>query len=180
MSVNQFLESTEEVITIVKVSIYTFFIYLGIEVDIVKVLFALMFLDTALGMIKAGVLKQAITFEKLLLGIITKLSVLIIPMVIALVAKGLSFDFHWFVLAILNILIVAEGFSSIGNILSIKSKKRVENVDFITLLLKVIRKGLGNMAKRSLAVVEQGIGATTKSEAQDDCDIEDSEENPNL
>ena len=76
---------------------------------------------------------------------ITKISVLIVPMVLALVAKALSFDFTWFVSAVLNILVLAEGFSAISNIISIKEGKQIENQDFITKLLHGIRAGLGKL-----------------------------------
>ena len=178
MTINEFLESSQEVVTAVKVSVYSFFAYLGISGDVVEVLFVLMCIDTILGLIKAIVLGNRFTFEKLLWGITTKLSVLIIPMVIALVAKGLSFDFHWFVLAVLNILIAAEGFSAIGNILSIKSKKNVENVDFISLLLRAIRKGLTNVIKRSLAVLELGVDPMSTKETveqQKDTEVHEKE-----
>lgn len=158
MSVSEFFDQSQEVITAIKIAVYSFFTYLGIDGNVVEVLFILMCVDTLLGSIKAVILGINFSFKKLLWGIVTKLSVLIIPMIIALVAKGLSFDFKWFVIAILNILIVAEGFSAISNILSIKSKKNIENVDFISMLLKAIRRGLENIVKKILASIEAGIG----------------------
>ena len=158
MSLGEFFDQSQEVVTAIKIAIYSFFAYLGIDGSVVEILFILMCVDTLLGAIKAVSLGIKFSFKKLLWGIVTKLSVLIIPMVIALVAKGLSFDFKWFVLAILNILIVAEGFSAISNILSIRSKKNVENVDFISMLLKAIRTGLSNIVKKFLANIESGLG----------------------
>jgi len=161
MSISEFLNQSEEVVTVVKMAVYSFFVYLGIDGDVVQVLFILMCIDTVLGATKAVVLGNKFSFTKLLWGIVTKLSVLIIPLVIALVAKGLSFDFSWFVVAILNILIAAEGFSTISNILSIKSKKNVENVDFISMLLKAIREGLHSIINRVLTSIELGSSKKT-------------------
>ena len=157
MSLSEFFDQSQEVITAVKIAVYSFFAYLGIDGGVVEILFILMCVDTVLGAIKAVSLGNKFSFKKLLWGIVTKLSVLVVPMVIALVAKGLSFDFKWFVLAILNILIVAEGFSAISNILSIKTKKNVENVDFISMMLKAVRKGLSNVAQRFLSSIEAGL-----------------------
>lgn len=154
MSLSEFFEQSKEVVATVKIAIYSFFAYLGIDGSVVEILFILMCVDTILGSIKAVYLGNKFSFKKLLWGMVTKLSVLVIPMVIALVAKGLSFDFKWFVLAVLNILIVAEGFSAISNILSIKTKKNVENVDFISMMLKTIRVSLANLVQRLLANIE--------------------------
>src|SRR5690606_18984490 len=93
MSLSEFLNQSQEVITAFKVMIYLFFAYIGIDGGVVEVLFILMCIDTLLGIIKAISLGNQFSFKKLLWGIITKLSILIIPMIIALVAKGLSFDF---------------------------------------------------------------------------------------
>ena len=126
MSLSEFFDQSQEVITAVKIAIYSFFAYLGIDANVVEILFILMCTDTLLGAGKAVRLGGLFSFKRLLWGVVTKLSVLVIPMIIALVAKGLSFDFKWFVLAVLNVLIVAEGFSAITNILSIRSKKHIE------------------------------------------------------
>ncbi len=45
MSINEFLESSQETVTAVKVSVYSFFAYLGINGDVVEVLFILMCID---------------------------------------------------------------------------------------------------------------------------------------
>lgn len=165
MTLGEFFDQSQEAITAIKIAVYSFFAYLGIDANVVEVLFILMVVDTILGSVKAIQLGNKFTFKKLMWGIVTKLSVLIIPMVIALVAKGLSFDFKWFVLAILNILIVAEGFSAISNILSIKTKKNVENVDFISMLLKSVRKGLANLVNKLLTGIEMG---DTKEDKKDE------------
>ena len=130
--------------------VYGAFVFLDINIDIVQVLGALMFLDTILGVIKTFVLGNKFSFKKLLFGLLSKAAVLIVPMVLALTAKALSFDFNWFVNAVLDILVIAEAFSAITNVISIKEKKELENTDFITILLKKIRSGLkgliGNLA----------------------------------
>ena len=157
MKLRDFLGLTEEAIVSIKIAIYAIFGYLGIDGDVVEVLFFLMCADTILGATKAVVLGRPFSFKKLLWGMVTKMAVLIIPMIIALVAKGLSFDFKWFVLAILNVLVVAEGFSSLSNILSIKSKKDVKNVDFVSILLHAVRKGLTNIVRKYILSISLGL-----------------------
>ena len=107
-----------------------------------------MAVDTVLGIFKSIRLKRKVSFKKLIWGMITKVSILIVPMVLALVAKALSFDFTWFVNAVLNILVLSEAFSSITNVISIKEGKEIQNTDFITKLLHAIRKGLSSLINK--------------------------------
>lgn len=135
----------EKTLASVKTLIYGVFVALEIDVNVVIVLSYLMLADTIVGVIKAVRLGETISFKKLIWGMVTKVSVLIVPMVLALVAKGLSFDFKWFVNAVLDILVVAEGFSVISNVIAIKEKKEVENSDIITKLLNAVRKGMARI-----------------------------------
>lgn len=136
-----------DTLTVVKTFIYGVFVFLDINADVVQILAILMGIDTILGIIKTFVLNKRFTFKKLLFGLLSKAAVLIVPMILALTARALSFDFSWFVNAVLNILVVAEAFSSISNVISIKEKKELENSDFITILLKRIRNGLRTIMK---------------------------------
>ena len=132
----------------VKMFLYGIFVFLDMDIDTVKILSILMVIDTLFGLIKALRLKKKVTFKLLIWGLITKLSVLIIPMILALTAKALSFDFTWFVTAILNIIVVAEAFSIVNNIISIKEGKETENEDIITRLLHAVRNGLSTIIDR--------------------------------
>jgi hypothetical protein len=122
--------------------VYGAFVFLEIDQNVVQLLAILMAVDTILGIAKTIVLGEKFSFKKLIWGMITKVSVLIVPMVLALTAKALSFDFTWFVNVVLDILVVSEAFSAITNVISIKEKRELENTDFITQLLKRIRSGL--------------------------------------
>lgn len=146
----------EEILSAIKGGVYALFLYLGMNTDIVKALFILMAIDSFLGVVKALRLGEKFSFKKLLWGIVTKLSILIIPMVVALVAKGLSFDFKYFVIAVMDIIAASEGISCITNIISIKSKKKIENADYISMLLNAIKKGLTAIVQRALKALEDG------------------------
>ena len=128
-----------------KMFLYGVFVFLDINIDTVKILAILMAVDTVFGLIKALRLKKKITFKALVWGLITKTSVLIIPMILALTARALSFDFTWFVTAILNIIVVAEAFSIVTNVISIREGKESENEDIITRLLHAVRSALRNI-----------------------------------
>ena len=75
-------------------------------------------------------------------------------MILAVIAKALSFDFRYFVIAAMNIIIVSEGISCITNILSIKTKKQIENTDYITMLLNAIKTALSGIIIRLLKAME--------------------------
>jgi len=131
------------------------FCFLGIKTGVVSVLFWLMMLDTLLGIGKVIRLHEKFDFRKLVWGITNKLLMLSIPMIIALMAKGMSYDFSYFVVAIMNVLIVNEGISCITNILSIKNKRQIENTDYMTMLIDSIRKGMTKVMNKLLNSIKE-------------------------
>ena len=151
-----YLINMENVLNFIKSVLYALFVYLGIKTGTVKVLFYLMAIDSLLGIIKALRLGYKFSFKRLGWGMVVKISLLVIPMILALIGRGLGIDFSLFVVAAMNILIVNEGISCITNILSIKTKKQIENNDYVTLLLHSIRKLLEGLIQRFLAIIEEG------------------------
>lgn len=145
----------ENLINFCKGVLYTLFIYLGIKTGTVKILFYLMLIDSVLGIIKALRLGEKFSFKRLSWGMVSKLTLLFIPMILALIAKGLNLNFTLFVIATINILIVNEGISCITNILSIKIKKQIENDDYVTMLLGSIRKMLAKIIQGFLGDIDK-------------------------
>ncbi|URC12571.1 phage holin family protein [Flavobacterium sp. B183] len=137
-----------------KLLLYGIFIYLEMDAEIVKVLFYLMVLDTFLGIVKTIVLNNSFSFKKLALGFVSKLAVLLIPTALALMSKGLNYNFKWFVTIVMDLLIVSDSISIISNIIAIKTKKEVENFDAMTLILKSIRNRLIQLFKRILITID--------------------------
>jgi len=125
----------------IKAIAYSTFIYLNIDVNIVRVLIWLMLIDTISGIIKNTSLGNRFDFKVLFFGVCSKLMVLLVPMVVALVGKGLSSSYNFIPIldGILKILIISEGLSVITNFYVVKTKKEVKNFDIITLLLSKIR-----------------------------------------
>ncbi|MFC6247115.1 phage holin family protein [Flavobacterium psychroterrae] len=137
-----------------KLLLYGFFIYLEMDIEIVKVLFYLMVMDTFLGIIKTIILNNPFSFKKLALGFVSKLAVLLIPTALALMSIGLNYNFKWFVTIVMDLLIVSDGISIISNIIAIKTKKEVENFDAMTLILKSVRDRLIQLFKRLLITID--------------------------
>ena len=124
----------------VKYLLYALFMFLEIDLDIFKVLIYFMAIDTVFGSLKVLVRShKKFSFKILILGLISKLGLLIIPLVVALLIKGIGGDFNLGVVLIIKILIVSEFLSSIGNIYTIKTGKEVKDIDIFTMLFKFLR-----------------------------------------
>lgn len=157
MQKNAFFEFIQNHINELKALVYSTFIYLNLDLDVVKVLIWLMFIDTLSGVFKAFVLEKRFDFKILFFGICSKLLVLLIPMVVALVGKGISKDYDFTIVldSILKILVVSEGLSIITNFYVIKTKKEVKNFDAITMLLSGIRNLLLKIMKSTIKDIDQ-------------------------
>ena len=139
----------------IKAAIYTAFIFLNIDLDIVKILMALMCIDTIFGIIKSLILGDKVSIKILFFGLSTKLLILLIPMTLALIGKALkTYDFTPMVDIVLKVLVVSEGISIFTSMYSIKTKTKVENIDFVSMLLQSIRKGLTKILKMWLGQIE--------------------------
>lgn len=138
-----------------KTWIYAVFTYLNLDFDVVQILGYLMIIDTFLGSVKAiSIDKIDFRFRVLLVGFVSKGGILLLPFTLALVAKGLSYDFNWFLVTVLDILIVSEAISIIGNTIAIKTKKPIKNFDAVTVLLKAIRNSLISLFNRFIKKLE--------------------------
>jgi toxin secretion/phage lysis holin len=142
-----------------KAVIYTSFVFLQIDPDVVEILMMLMFFDTLFGIAKAPFLGRKFSFKILWFGLISKILILLIPMTLALVGKGLkTYDFTPMVDMVLKVLLVSEGFSIITSMYEIKTKKKAENIDLITVLLSSIRKGLLSLINFWMKKIENPAG----------------------
>ncbi|NCD11053.1 MAG: hypothetical protein EOL93_00750 [Epsilonproteobacteria bacterium] len=122
--------------------------YLELDYKKLTILISLMCLDMVTGTIKAYVAKQDITSRRWVAGFLSKLVVLLIPFVIALMAKGVDIDVRWFVGLSLSILIVAESYSILGNVHTIKTGEAVAEIDAVSAIIKALREILENMIQR--------------------------------
>ena len=131
----------------IKLMLYGVCLFLEIDQNIIKILFFLMLIDTFLGVVKNVVLKGTFSLKILLFGFVSKLAIILIPVTLALMGKGMNYNFNVFVTVAIDLLLVSEGISIFSNGLAIKTKKEVENFDAITLVIKAIRTALINLFK---------------------------------
>lgn len=103
---------------------------------------ALMVADTVTGVAKVGILHgpRAIRSAKLTAGVLAKAFVFTAPIVVAWTGKGAGFDLTTLAEGILSLLILAEGYSVLGNIYSIQTRKETQEWDAVAAIIGTARK----------------------------------------
>lgn len=100
--------------------------YLGLDKEVFTIFGWLLLIDYVSGVIKAKRIGEEITSKRMKFGIISKLSLVIIPIVLALAAKALHGDAGTILYVGLNILVLSELYSIIGNIYTINNPNKEE------------------------------------------------------
>lgn len=138
-----------------KIGLYGAFAYLDIPIEIFTILITFIGLDTFLGALSSVRMGNQFRFKLLLWGFCLKIGILILPLIVALLAKGLEYDFKFLVVLTIKILTVAEFYSCAGNIYTIKNKKRVNKIDVISMMLISFRKFARKFIQTNLEKIEK-------------------------
>lgn len=123
----------------------TLMTYLGINAEAFMLFAVLLAIDYMTGVAKANIIGEPITSAKMKYGVISKLSILIIPLVLAVVAKIVGADFAFVLLVGINILAISEAYSIIGNIYTIKTRETLPEYDAIGAIGRKLRRILEKM-----------------------------------
>lgn len=121
--------------------------FLGLDVTKLAILSLLMLFDLFTGVVKAYVRKEDVTSRRLSAGFLSKIMMLLIPLTVALMAKGMDIDMRWFVTFTVSILIVAEAYSVVGNVYTIKTGEAVKEIDAVSAIVKALSRFLENMLR---------------------------------
>ena len=113
--------------------------YAQITPTLVKALVMAMVIDTLLGARVASRLKKSYSTGELRAGIYEKGLYLGVFLGLSYISRSLGMNYEWLPTTMFTILVVAETFSFINHALSLKTKKVIEEVDFVTALLKVLK-----------------------------------------
>lgn len=116
--------------------------YLGLNGESFFLFSVLLVIDYMTGVAKAYRLGHCITSNKMKYGVLSKLSLLLIPIVLAIGAKAVGADFKTVLMVGINILVLSEIYSIIGNIYSIRTKDELPEYDVVAMLGKRIRNVL--------------------------------------
>lgn len=188
------MEATN-ILAFVKGIIYTLFIFLDIDTSIFYILLIFMILDTISGVIKVLKIDKAkFSFKFLMWGLVSKIGLLIIPLIVALLFKaigpqiaaeggagGAKIGLDFGVDLIIKIIIVSEFLSTLGNIYTIKTGKIVKDIDIFSMLFKFLRcKGLvllGRLTGQNLLDTEcKAAKEEQKAEPKEGAENEEIEE----
>jgi phage-related holin len=123
---------------------------LGLSTEAYGILAVLMLIDTITGVIRSGTIHgwRSVTSHAAEVGLLAKLLLLIVPMVVALTARGAGLDLRWVASGALTVLIVSEGYSILGNIHSTYLRQDVKEFDAINFLLTKLRDTLERVVKK--------------------------------
>lgn len=113
--------------------------YLQISQEPFTLFAILLVIDYLTGLAKARTLGHSITSNKMKYGLISKFSLIVVPLVVAMGAKALGADSHYVLTSGMYILILSEVYSIIGNIYSTRTKEEFPEYDALAMIGKQIR-----------------------------------------
>jgi len=118
-----------------------FLTYLKIDAEDFMILGILLILDFLSGMCKAYVMGYGIRYERAVAGVLSKLLILVVPIVLAFMALGINQDakLATYINYAISALIIAETYSIIDNLYTIKTKENSGKIDLVSFVIRGIR-----------------------------------------
>lgn len=113
--------------------------FIGLNAETFFLFSLLLIIDYVTGVLKARALGHSITSNKMKYGIVSKMSLLLIPITLAISAKALGADFKYILYAGMNVLILSEVYSIIGNYYAMKHKEELPEYDAVSILGRKIK-----------------------------------------
>ena len=137
--------------TIIKHIGYIPAIVFGLSTHSYAILALFILVDTFTGVLRAGVLHgwREVTSFKFTTGLISKLLVIIIPIMIALCGKGVGLDLTFVAQSSIGMLILAQFYSILGNIHAIKIRKDVREFDAVSWVITHLQSVVEKILKDS-------------------------------
>lgn len=123
-----------------------FLTWIGLDTQVFSIFAILLLIDYITGVGKAQRLGHAITSNRMKYGVVSKMSLIVIPLTLAIAAKGMKVDAENILFTGMNILIISEAYSIVGNIYSIRTKEELPEYDVLAALGKKIRDTLIKMS----------------------------------
>lgn len=120
-------------------AISTFMFYLGIDVEAFTMFSVLLVVDYATGLMKARAINESITSNKMKYGVASKLSLVIIPIVLAVGGKAMCIDITNIIFVSVNLLVLSELYSIISNVYAIRTKEELPEYDVVSIIGRKIK-----------------------------------------
>ena len=102
----------------------------------------LIVIDYVTGVIKAHHIGESITSNRMKYGAISKLSLLVVPIVLGIGSKATGINLNIIISMFINILIISEVYSSISNVHAITKGKELPEYDVLAAIARSIREYL--------------------------------------
>ena len=122
--------------------------YTGLPAEPAAILAVLMAVDFLVGIGKARAMGEPVTSLRMKNGATSKCGVLLVPLVLALAAKGVGAELHWIVSWTVSLFILSEAYSIIANVYTIRTKQAVPEWDAVSAVLRKLRGLLEKMEER--------------------------------
>lgn len=103
-------------------------------------LLAVIFIDSLFGMLKAVKLKVPLNFKTFIWGITAKLSLLLIPFLLASFGLAFGHDLAFLVSSFIYIIAANETVSILSKIITLRTGKDYKNEDYITKAIEAMRE----------------------------------------
>jgi phage-related holin len=151
------IDYTEENFIGAKVLLITSMSFLGISYGLISLLWFFMVFDTILGLIASVIINgwDSITKTRFWAGILTKISILFIPLSLAITGALAGFNLNIFVFSSIYVLIANDAISCFTNLLSIKTKKRYINRDLVEILINALRSSIYKFAEGIITKIKK-------------------------
>ena len=120
--------------------------HLGLDVMAFTALGYLLLIDYVTGVLKARALGHRITSNKMKYGIASKFSLVFLPFALAITAKAMGAQASTFLYVGMNILILSELYSIIGNIYALRTHEELPEWDAVAALGRWVLKMLLKMS----------------------------------
>ena len=125
-------------LTIIKNFVYFPAILVGLSGESFAILGVLMAIDTIFGIIKVGTIYgwRHISSYRMSSGILSKLTIILVPLLIAWAGKGAGMDLGFLAQSSLSLLCLAQLYSILGNVYSIRTGKEYVEFDAVSWVLR--------------------------------------------
>jgi hypothetical protein len=132
-------ETTKEILNFLYIPFIALMHFIAIDKMTFTIYAGLLAIDLLTGVGKVIRLGHKPTSKRFLIGIMAKLTFLLVPIIVALGAKGIGLDLTSLVNTVIYALILNEVYSSIANIYTIQTGIEAEEFDVLSKILKVLR-----------------------------------------
>ncbi len=131
--------SLKVIYNVMVVTLSSFMVWVGVDVEAFTMFSILLMIDYITGLMKARAINESITSNRMKYGIASKLSLIIIPVALAISGKAMSMDLSSIVFVSMNILVLSELYSIVGNVYAIRNKEELPEYDVVSIIGKRIR-----------------------------------------